>query len=508
MHTLEKELKFIETSKINFDNHNPRGEKAESILKDPEFKDLVKSITTYGVLEPLIVKKEISDGFEYVLIDGERRLRASKSIPLVTVPALIADSEVEGKILAYQLHMLRKMWTKIAEAKSIKGIVEDIKLQNQNISDRELQARIKDITNAPDNKVKELYYLTLYEEKHIEYVLRKEVSLSYLIETEKVLIPKIKRNFPAFKFTDSEIRSSIIKKVRAKVIVNEARFLRRERKVNGYQFVDVLDDSKAKAILEEFFADAKMTLNNVIEKYNILRLRDTSKSNPSPSTTTPPTKDESTSKQTADSLANKNIPTSTENKGNTIVSSKTGSNTKQSENDDYAKIALSPQEQTTVKDIQKKFEGKGKTFSDDELKYIQEALKCLNNGCLKAATLMIWAASISRILSFIEKNITQFNTLSKQMKDTDTSFYKVLCRNFQYTVKDIEEIRQASMDRQVLCYICYLSIIDITQLDKLKAYYNTRNNCAHPTKIQLKPNEIIGMFENIFEYIFDNNKLI
>ena len=37
MQTLEQELKFINPSKIDFDKHNPRSEKAESILKDPDF---------------------------------------------------------------------------------------------------------------------------------------------------------------------------------------------------------------------------------------------------------------------------------------------------------------------------------------------------------------------------------------------------------------------------------------------------------------------------------------
>jgi len=495
MHTLERELKFIEPLKIDFDNHNPRGEKAESILKDPDFKDLVKSITTYGVLEPLIIKKEKHDGFEYILIDGERRLRASKSIPLLTVPVLIAESEVEGKILAYQLHMLRKIWTKIAEAKSIKGIVEDIKLQNPNITERELQTKIKDITNAPDSKVKELFLLTLYEDKHIEYVLQKEVSLSYLIETEKVLIPKIKKNFPFFKFSDKEIRAVIVKKVKSNIIANEARFLRRERKVTTYQFVDILDDLKAKTILEEFFSDIKMTLNDVIEKYKQLKEKGLKY------------KSTKNSSETSEKTNNKtsNFPSETNSKHNTVVDPKSG--VKKDEQDDYEQIKLSPVEQTTIKDIQRKYNNIGKTFTQEELEYIQEALKCLSNGCLKAATLMIWSGMISKLLNLINRDINDFNLKSKDMHTKKATFYKHWCGNFKTDVKDIEEIREASKDIQVLCYICYIDIIDKTQFDKLKNYYQYRNNCAHPTKVKLIPNEVIALFEIIFEYIFNNSKL-
>ncbi len=497
MQTLERELKYINPELIDFDKYNPRGEDRDAILKDPDFKDLVKSINTYGVLEPLIIKKNKHENFMYVLIDGERRLRASKSIPLSEIPVIVAESTSDGKILAYQLHMLRKMWTKIAEVKSVKGIINEIKSLHNQISDKELINIVKDITNAPQKKVKEFICLSLYDDKQIEYVIKKEVGISYLIETEKVLIPKIRKNFPDFKFTEEDIRSIIVKKAKLKILVNESRFLRREKKVEGYQFVDVLDDIISQKILESFFAELKMSISEVIDKYIKLKSGNTTEKSAKTST-----------KNNVSSPPNKNVPTSTENQGNTIIGPKSGSNGKQQDNGDYAKIILTPQQQTTVKDIQKKFEGKGKTFSEDELKYIQEALKCLNNGCLKAATLMIWAANISRILSFIEKNITQFNTISKDMKDTNVSFCKSFSKNFQHQAKNIEEIRQASMDRQVLCYICYLNIIDITQFDNLKAYYNTRNNCAHPTKVQLKPNEIIGMFENIFEYIFDNPKLV
>jgi len=501
MQTLEQELKFINPSKIDFDKHNPRSEKAESILKDPDFKDLVKSIKTYGVLEPLIIKKEMHDGFEYVLIDGERRLHASLSISLQTVPALIAESEIDGKILAYQLHMLRKIWTKIAEAKSIKGIVEDIKLQNPEISEKDLQIRIKDITNAPDNKVKELYYLTLYEDKHIEYVFNKEVALSYLIETEKVLIPKIKRNFPSLKFADKDIRSVIVKKAKTKVISNESRFLRREKKVDGYQFIDVLDDPKAIHLIEDFFNNIRMTVNDVVERYKQFKVENFKNKN---------TKKSGSATNSDDSdkpSGNKTniIPSENANKSNTVVDPKSKGN--KTESNDYEPIKLSQIEQTTIKDIQKKYDSIGKTFTKEELEYIQEALKCLSNGCLKASTLMIWSGLISKLLNLINKNINDFNLKSKEMQNKKATFYKHWCGNFKTDVKDIEEIREASRDMQVLCYICYIDIVDKTQFDKLKNYYQYRNNCAHPTKVKLIPNEVIALFEIIFEYVFSNSKL-
>jgi len=131
----------------------------------------------------------------------------------------------------------------------------------------------------------------------------------------------------------------------------------------------------------------------------------------------------------------------------------------------------------------------------------------LSNGCLKASTLMNWSGLISKLLNLINKNINDFNLKSKEMQNKKATFYKHWCGNFKTDVKDIEEIREASRDMQVLCYICYIDIVDKTQFDKLKNYYQYRNNCAHPTKVKLIPNEVIALFEIIFEYVFSNSKL-
>ena len=50
-------------------------------------------------------------------------------------------------------------------------------------------------------------------------------------------------------------------------------------------------------------------------------------------------------------------------------------------------------------------------------------------------------------------------------------------------------------------------IITTSEFKKFKAHYDTRNDCAHPTKVKLSPNEVISIFENIFDYVFNNPKL-
>jgi ParB family chromosome partitioning protein len=107
MKSLEKDTKYIQLSKISFDVNNPRGEKEHQIVSDPEFQKLISSIKAHGILEPLIVKKDPSKEEHFILIDGERRLRAATKVSEAdknddsTVPVLIAKDDADGRILAY-----------------------------------------------------------------------------------------------------------------------------------------------------------------------------------------------------------------------------------------------------------------------------------------------------------------------------------------------------------------------------------------------------------------------
>lgn len=69
---------------IQPNRYQPRREFDEGALNE-----LAESIRSYGILQPLIVRK-IEDN-KYELIAGERRLRASKIVGLEKVPAIIRD---------------------------------------------------------------------------------------------------------------------------------------------------------------------------------------------------------------------------------------------------------------------------------------------------------------------------------------------------------------------------------------------------------------------------------
>lgn len=80
----EIKVERIPVEKIVPNSYQPRKDFEEDALDD-----LAASIAEYGVLQPLLVAR--SDNGEYVLIAGERRLRASKLAGLKDVPAIVSS---------------------------------------------------------------------------------------------------------------------------------------------------------------------------------------------------------------------------------------------------------------------------------------------------------------------------------------------------------------------------------------------------------------------------------
>src|SRR3989339_526017 len=60
-----------------------------------DLEDLIASIKEHGILQPLVVTRA---GAKYELIAGERRLRASRTLGLKTVPVIVRDANEQQKL--------------------------------------------------------------------------------------------------------------------------------------------------------------------------------------------------------------------------------------------------------------------------------------------------------------------------------------------------------------------------------------------------------------------------
>ncbi len=475
MKSLEKDIRYIKIQDIAYEMNNPRGETEQQIQNDPEFKKLVLSIKQYGILEPLIVKKDENNVDNFKLIDGERRLRAAVEVAEsdleYKVPTLIAKDDMDGRILAYQVHMLRKNWGKAAETKSIKSIISDIRKEYPQIKEAELIKKIKEITAHKDHEISDIMKLIKYDDDIIEKVISKELNMSHLVQIESSFIGPLKRKFPSLmkQYDENELRNILIQKA-INGLLGGTRFL-----MDSFKDVFNEKDKKEDALelIKKFLYNDKESIEDVYNTY--LSLSDNKKS-----------------KQVKKSKGAKKSKSKT--KGETEVFH-------------YKKIKVSKQQQTTIKDIRKKMEKISNKFTNEEHEYIAEAIYCLEKNCLKAATLMIWAGGISRMLEYISKDLPKFNIATDDMARNPKSVYKYFAKNFQKNSKDIQSIRENSNDRQLLSYLVYEKTVSTTEFNKLHSNYKTRCDCAHPTDIKLKTNEILAIFENVYDLILNNRKL-
>lgn len=122
-------LRHIPISKITPNPYQPR-----KVFERDALIELSESIDKYGVITPLTVRK---DGDEYLLIAGERRLRASKMAGLNTVPCYILDvDDKTSSVLALVENLQRKDLDPFEEALGLLRLTRDFDMTQQRAAEQ------------------------------------------------------------------------------------------------------------------------------------------------------------------------------------------------------------------------------------------------------------------------------------------------------------------------------------------------------------------------------------
>jgi ParB family chromosome partitioning protein len=138
----------IEVAKIQTNPYQPRHEMEKKALDD-----LAESIRQHGILQPLIVTKNIRETnrgqeAEYQLVVGHRRLEAAKLAGLPTVPAIVRDSTAQQKLeLALVENLQRADLNAIERAGAFKRLQEEFDLTHEEIAKKMGRSR-ESVTNT------------------------------------------------------------------------------------------------------------------------------------------------------------------------------------------------------------------------------------------------------------------------------------------------------------------------------------------------------------------------
>ncbi|HTR69924.1 MAG TPA: ParB/RepB/Spo0J family partition protein [Mycobacteriales bacterium] len=118
---------------INAIETNPR--QPREVFDEEALAELVTSIRTVGVLQPVVVR-EIAPG-RYQLVMGERRWRAGREAGLETIPAIVRDTADEAMLrdaLLENLH--RQQLNPLEEAAAYQQLLEEFGVTHEELAER------------------------------------------------------------------------------------------------------------------------------------------------------------------------------------------------------------------------------------------------------------------------------------------------------------------------------------------------------------------------------------
>lgn len=209
-------------------------EQPRKAFDDKDLVELSASIKEFGIIQPIIVKKN-SKGL-YILIAGERRLRAAAMAGLKKVPVIIREADKkESALLALVENVQRQNLNFIEEAMAYKSLMEDHGLTQSEISRRvgkqqsTISNKIRILSLPPDiqlvlaeNQLTERHaraLLKVIDEKARKRILDKIISYGLNVKQSEKLIDDVlekqaeeKRKGDKLRFINYRIYLNTIKK--------------------------------------------------------------------------------------------------------------------------------------------------------------------------------------------------------------------------------------------------------------------------------------------------------
>ena len=133
-------------SSLPIEKVEPRSDQPRSVFDQETLAELAESISQYGLIQPITVRK-LASGY-YQIIAGERRWRASRLAGLKEVPVRIIEADDRRAMeLALVENLQREDLNPIEEAKGYKTLIEEYGMTQEEASQSVGKAR-SSVTNA------------------------------------------------------------------------------------------------------------------------------------------------------------------------------------------------------------------------------------------------------------------------------------------------------------------------------------------------------------------------
>jgi ParB family chromosome partitioning protein len=159
---------------IPIENIRPNPYQPRKVFDAKKIEELAQSIRTYGLLQPIIVRKDMD---KFQLIAGERRFIACKSLGWTSIPALIREmSDSAMATIALIENLQRENLSYLEEAEGYQKLLDEFNLTQEVLAQRlgKSQSTIANkirLLKLPA-RVKELLVLQELTERHARALLK------------------------------------------------------------------------------------------------------------------------------------------------------------------------------------------------------------------------------------------------------------------------------------------------------------------------------------------------
>lgn len=262
---VEKVVEKPVEQKIKLSLIEPNREQPRKKFDEEALQELSDSIKQYGIIQPLVVKKNAD---YYEIIAGERRWRAAKMAGLKEIPVIIKEY-TEQEIVEISLieNIQRENLNPIEEAIAYKRLLDEFHLKQEEVAKRVAKSRTT-VTNSLrllklDEKVQQMVIeekltsghvraLLAIEDKNAQYNIAKKVYDEKLNvrDTEKLVklvlspkAPKVKK-----KLTHEEIYHDM--EERMKEIFGSKVSIQRKSEHKGKIEIEYYSDEELERILD------------------------------------------------------------------------------------------------------------------------------------------------------------------------------------------------------------------------------------------------------------------
>lgn len=196
---------------LPIDKIRPNPYQPRKYFNRASLEELSASILSYGVLQPITVRK-MSGGY-YELVAGERRLRASELAGLTTIPAILLQvSDSDSAALAFIENIQRQNLSFLEEAEGYRSMMEDYGLTQE-----ELAVKLSKSQSSIANKlrvlkleepVKRMLLEYHFTERHARALLKLPDEESRLMMLQRMVLEEmnVKRTEEAIQETLEEMR--------------------------------------------------------------------------------------------------------------------------------------------------------------------------------------------------------------------------------------------------------------------------------------------------------------